>query len=96
MATIVRTVDIETSAEECWDALTDFGSLHRRLAPGFITDCRLVEPDVRQVTFSTGAIAKEQLVGIDEDAMRLDYASPHPGLPPAEAAEPAPSAAGSL
>jgi hypothetical protein len=73
VASVIRAVKIETSAEECWNALADFGALHRRLAPGFITDCRLVEPDVREVTFSTGAVAKERLVGIDKNAMRLAY-----------------------
>lgn len=73
MASVVRTVTIAAEAERCWDALLDFGALHRRLAPGFIADCRLVEPDVRKVTFSTGAVAKERLVGTDDDAMRLAY-----------------------
>lgn len=73
MASIIRAVNIATSAGECWNALADFGALHRRLASGFIIGCRLIEPGVREVTFSTGAVAKERLVGIDEDAMRLAY-----------------------
>jgi hypothetical protein len=73
VASVIRAVEIETSPEECWNALADFGALRRRLASGFITDCRLVAPDVREVTFSTGAVAKERLVGIDKNAMRLAY-----------------------
>lgn len=43
------------------------------LAAGFIVDCQLPEPDVREVTFSTGAVTEERLVGVDDDAMRLAY-----------------------
>jgi hypothetical protein len=73
VASVLRAIAIDTSAETCWAALRDFGALHRRLVPGFVTDCRLVEPDVREVSFSTGAVAKERLVGIDDGAMRLAY-----------------------
>ena len=55
-----------------WDALRDFNAVHQRLAPGFLTECR-IEGDKRTLTFSNGMVATEQLVGIDERARRLSY-----------------------
>jgi hypothetical protein len=52
----------------------DFGAVHKRLVPGFVTDCRL-EGDTRVVTFANGMVAREPLVGIDEKARRLAYAA---------------------
>jgi Polyketide cyclase / dehydrase and lipid transport len=73
MATIIRTVTIDNNASIVWDALRDFGALHQRLAPGFITDCRMKTTDVRVVTFFSGAVATEQLIGLDDDSRRLAY-----------------------
>jgi hypothetical protein len=73
MATIIREVTIDADPDSCWDALRDFAALDERLAPGFITDCRLEGPDVRVVTFFTGAVARERLVGVDAHARRLAY-----------------------
>ena len=80
MATIIREVTIEADAASCWDALRDFAALHERLAPGFITDSRLENPDTRVVTFFTGAVARERLVGVDENARRLAYTVIESGL----------------
>jgi hypothetical protein len=55
------------------DALKDFGALHERLARGFITDCRMATSDIRRITFFNGAMAREQLIGVDDDARRLAY-----------------------
>jgi hypothetical protein len=74
MATIVKEAVIEVGAPECWDALRDFGALHRRLAPGFVLDVQMLGPRERQVTFFSGAIAREYLVGVDDERMRLAYA----------------------
>src|SRR5207247_1338412 len=52
------------------DALRDWGALHRRLVPGFVTDCRLDGP-VRVVTFFTGTVARELLVDLDDQTRRL-------------------------
>lgn len=73
MATIIREVMIDADADSSWDALRDFAALDRRLAPGFITDCRMEGPDVRVVTFFTGGVAKERLIGVDDSARRLAY-----------------------
>ncbi len=73
MATVIRETTVDATAARCWDALRDFGALHERLVTGFVTDAVMTGPGERQVTFFTGAVARERLVGIDEEAMRLAY-----------------------
>jgi hypothetical protein len=82
MASIIREAAIETDAAAAWAALRDFGALHERLASGFVTDTRLEGADTRVVTFFTGAVARELLVGIDDDAHRLAYSLVESGLKP--------------
>ena len=41
MASIHKEILIDASSDHVWDALRDFGALHTRLAPGFVTDTRL-------------------------------------------------------
>jgi carbon monoxide dehydrogenase subunit G len=72
VATVYQEIEIEAPTEQVWEALADFGALHTRLVPGFVTDTELVG-DTRKVTFFTGAVASERLVGVDEDARRLAY-----------------------
>ena len=70
MASIQREVLIQADPETVWDALSDVGALHRRLAPGFVTDVRL-EEGARVVTFGNGLVARELIVDIDDKARRL-------------------------
>jgi carbon monoxide dehydrogenase subunit G len=70
MATIHREITLHASPDAVWDALRDVGAIHRRLAPGFVTDVRL-EPGARVVTFGNGVVARELIVTIDDDARRL-------------------------
>ena len=74
MATIRRELDIAAPPDQVWEALLDFGEVHRRVAPGFVSDCQS-DGDGRDrvVTFATGAVARERLVGIDHQARRLAY-----------------------
>ncbi len=72
MASIRKEISIDTSAEDAWDALRDWGALHERLAPGFVTDVRLEGAD-RLVTFFNGAVARERLVDLDDAARRLSW-----------------------
>jgi hypothetical protein len=51
----------------------DYGAIHTRLAPGFVTDTKL-EGDARIVTFANGMVAKELIVDVDDDARRLVWA----------------------
>jgi hypothetical protein len=73
MASIHKDIFINAPAHEAWDALRDFGALHTRLVPGFVTDCRL-DGDARIVTFANGTVARELLVDIDDARRRLVYA----------------------
>ena len=70
MASIHKEIPIRTSAEQAWDALRDFGALHTRLVPGFVTDCRVVD-DSRIVTFGNGSVVRELLIDRDDAALRL-------------------------
>ena len=72
MATIIKEILIDARPDEVWDAVRDFGQVHKRLVPGFVTECHL-EGDTRIVTFFNGLKAREPLVGIDEKARRLSY-----------------------
>ena len=43
MASIRREAIIEASADLVWDAVRDVGQVHKRVVPGFLTDCRMEE-----------------------------------------------------
>jgi Polyketide cyclase / dehydrase and lipid transport len=73
VATIIKEVEVERSADEAWDALQDFLAVHERLVPGFVTAAVPDGDDTRVVTFFNGAVARERLVGVDKDAKRLCY-----------------------
>ena len=73
MASIHKNISIDAHPDDVWDAVRDFGAVHTRLAPGFVTDARL-DGDVRIVTFANGMTAREQLVDCDEARRRLVYA----------------------
>ena len=73
MASVQREIVIERPASEVWGALADVGALHTRLAPGFVTDCRL-EPGARVVTFANGLVARELIVDVDDDRCRVAWA----------------------
>jgi len=73
MASVHREIVIERPASEVWAALADVGALHTRLAPGFVTDCRL-EPGARVVTFANGLVARELIVDVDDDRRRVAWA----------------------
>ena len=69
MASIHREVLIDNAPENVWAAVRDFGEVHKRLAPGYVTDTR-VEDDIRIVTFANGAVVRELIVDIDDEALR--------------------------
>ena len=73
MASIHNDILINAPARDVWDAVRDFGALHQRLAPGFVTACTL-EGDARIVTFANGSVAREVLVDCDDARQRLVYA----------------------
>jgi len=72
MASVHREIVIARPPAEVWDALADVGALHTRLAPGFVTDCRL-EPGARVVTFANGMVARELIVDVDAERRRVAW-----------------------
>ena len=74
MASLRKELVLAAPADRVWSALRDFGAVHRRLAPGFVTDATMEGDDVRVVTFFNGATARETLVGRDDALRRLAYA----------------------
>jgi hypothetical protein len=73
MASILKDIPLDATPAEVWDAVRDFGALHTRLVPGFVTDTKL-DGDARIVTFASGNVARELLVGCDDERKRLAYA----------------------
>jgi carbon monoxide dehydrogenase subunit G len=73
MATIYKEFIVEADVAQVWDALRDFGAVHTRLAPGFLTGCKLDGTGARIVSFANGLVAREMLVGLDEANRRLAY-----------------------
>ena len=61
---------VDAPPETVWAALRDFGALHERLVPGFVTDCRMDGED-RIVTFASGAVLREVLIDLDDESKRL-------------------------
>jgi hypothetical protein len=70
MASIHKEIIIDSAPDEVWDAVRDWGALHERLVPGFVTDTTLDGRD-RIVTFFNGAVAREVLVDLDDSRRRL-------------------------
>jgi carbon monoxide dehydrogenase subunit G len=73
MASIRKEFQLDARPEAVWDAIRDFGNVHKRVAPGFVTECKL-DGDTRTVTFFNGLVARELLVDCDDRQRRLAYA----------------------
>ena len=73
MATISKELPVDASPADVWDALADFGALHQRLVPGFVTACEF-DGEARTITFANGTVARELLVTSDAERRRLVYA----------------------
>ena len=72
MASIHKEVLIESRPDIVWDAVRDVGAVHTRVAPGFLTGCRMEDaPLARVVTFANGLEARELIVDVDDAARRL-------------------------
>jgi len=75
MASIRREMQVAASAAAIWDAVRDVGEIHRRLVPGFVTDCRLDGNDARIITFGNGVVAREVIVDLDDAARRIAWSA---------------------
>jgi ribosome-associated toxin RatA of RatAB toxin-antitoxin module len=73
MGTIHKEIMIEAKPEQVWDAVRDVGAVHRRFVPGYTIDTQL-DGDNRILTFANGAVVRELIVSLDDEARRLAYA----------------------
>ena len=73
MATLRKEIAVAGGAAAVWQALRDFGQVHTKVAPGFLTGLAMDNGD-RIVTFFNGLVARERLVTLDDAACRLVYA----------------------
>ncbi|HCT80573.1 MAG TPA: MxaD family protein [Micromonosporaceae bacterium] len=75
MASIYQEIQIAAAPDDVWAAVRDVGAAHKRLVPGVLTDAYIEEGGAaRIVTFANGAVVRELLVNIDDDARRFAYA----------------------
>ncbi len=74
MASTHQEMTVAARAADVWESLRDVGNVHKRVAPGFLTDCRM-EGEARVVTFFNGMVAKELIVDVDDKAMRLVWSA---------------------
>ena len=61
-----------SGATPVWQKLRDFGAVHTKVAPGFLTDLKMDKGD-RILTFFNGMVARERMVTLDNEACRLVY-----------------------
>jgi hypothetical protein len=73
MACVRKEIIINANLEHVWAALADFHAVHKRVAPGFVTDSQ-PDGEARVVKFSNGTSARELLVDRDAKLRRLVYA----------------------
>ena len=74
MATIHKEIEIERNKEFVWVAIRDVGSIHKRLVPGFVVDCKL-EGDWRTVKFGNGMVVRELIVAVDDKTCRHSWSA---------------------
>lgn len=73
MASVQKEIIIDADPADVWAVVSDFADGPVRMAPGFVTDSRLDEPDVRIATFADGTVARERLIALDDQSRRLAY-----------------------
>lgn len=73
MTSVQREIIIEADAADVWAVVGDFVDGPLRMAPGFVTDSRLDEPEVRVVTFANGSVLRERLIALDNEVRRLVF-----------------------
>jgi carbon monoxide dehydrogenase subunit G len=73
MATIRKEMEIHASPQQVWEALSDVGALHTRLAAGFVAETEM-DANARVVTFVDGSVVREEIVAVDDAARRVVWA----------------------
>jgi len=74
MASIDTSVRIGLAPAKVWDAVSDVGAIHERLAPGVVVATEMLADAVvptRRVTFAHGPVVDEVIVDIDDRRRRL-------------------------
>jgi hypothetical protein len=75
MTSIHMEIQIDRPASEVWEAVSDVGAAHDRLARGFVVATRLEDSGAaRLVTFANGAVARELILDVDHERRRVAYA----------------------
>lgn len=73
MASVQKETIIDADPADVWAVIGDFIDGPARMAPGFVTNSRLEEPEVRIVTFADGTVAHERLIARDDQTRRIVY-----------------------
>jgi Polyketide cyclase / dehydrase and lipid transport len=76
MATLRKQIALDAGATNVWSAVRDFGQVHTRVAPGFLTKLEMDHNSKgcdRVITFFNGLVARERLVTVDDESCRLVY-----------------------
>jgi hypothetical protein len=71
MGSVIREFVIDAAPAEVWAVVSDFVGGPLRMSGGALVDCRLVEPDVRALTFADGTVARERLIARDDESRRM-------------------------
>ena len=76
MATVRKAVTIARPADAVWDAVSDAGQLHTRVAPAIVANCTWEGAgEVRIVTFGSGLVLRELMISNDPSARRLAWSA---------------------
>ncbi|MFQ6397263.1 SRPBCC family protein [Nocardia sp. KC 131] len=73
MGSVKKEIVVEATVEDVWAIIGDFDQGPIRMAPGFVTECRLDGPGVRVATFVNGTVLRERLIALDEVQRRFVY-----------------------
>jgi len=73
MASIIREITVEATAEQAWAAVRDVGAVHRRLVPGIVVEATVAD-GLRHVRFANGLEIDEAIVSVDDAHRRVVYA----------------------
>jgi carbon monoxide dehydrogenase subunit G len=72
MATVVVERELHCSADHAWELLEDVANLHHAF-PGIVRDSQLDGDGIRTVTFDSGVVVREAIVGIEDARRRVAY-----------------------
>jgi uncharacterized protein YndB with AHSA1/START domain len=74
MGSVIREMIVDSSPERVWQTVGNFADGPRLTTPDIFVDCRLIESNLRQMTFADGKVVRERLIARDEQARRIVWA----------------------